>query len=65
MDRQTYLEIARQQADEKELRRRAAIVKLRGEGKTLQFIGDLFGVSRERIRQILEREAKAANASAD
>jgi hypothetical protein len=32
---------------------RDEIESLRSQGKTLQFIGDRFGVSRERIRQIL------------
>jgi len=36
--------------------RHEKVVKLRQEGKTLQAIGDLFGVSRERVRQILAQK---------
>lgn len=31
------------------------IMKLRKEGKTLQAIGDIFGLTRERVRQILAK----------
>jgi hypothetical protein len=33
--------------------RQETAIKLRAQGKTLQEIGDLFGVTRERIRQII------------
>lgn len=37
------------------LEREAVICTLYQEGKTLQEVGDVFGLTRERIRQILRR----------
>lgn len=36
--------------------RDAAIVQMRGEGATLQAIADVYGISKERVRQIVARE---------
>jgi transposase len=38
--------------------RQQAMVKLRDEGESLQQIGDRFGVSKERVRQIVEKHKK-------
>ncbi len=35
------------------------IRKMRGEGKTLQEIGDFFNISRERVRQVLDKDYKS------
>jgi DNA-directed RNA polymerase sigma subunit (sigma70/sigma32) len=36
------------------LQRQRTMVKLRREGNTLQQIGDVYGMTRERVRQILK-----------
>ncbi len=35
--------------------RRSVVVRMRSEGKTLQEIGDHLGVTRQRVRQMIQR----------
>lgn len=44
------------------LEREAVICGLYREGKTLQEVGDVFGLTRERVRQILRRAGVPADA---
>lgn len=45
-------------ADERKARTRA-IVKMRAEGKTLQEIGDKFGITRQRVLQVINSAVRA------
>ena len=38
--------------------RNKAIKRLKNEGKTLEYIGNKYGITRERVRQILENYSK-------
>ena len=41
--------------------RNQIIVKLRKQGFSYQYIGDKFGISRERVRQVLKKEGVIPN----